>query len=64
MPKAKSKSLQIEQNKSLFIISTVMIGLFAIIGVATTVSSNNNEIYNSSVTSDEVINDLEYFKGK
>lgn len=60
----KKNSLLLEQNKSLFLICTVMIVVIAIVGFATNLDSRNNDISDSSNTSKDVINDIEYFKGK
>ena len=67
--KAKSgckSSLVKEQNKSLFIMSTVLIIVIAIVGFATAISGGHNTEQTDKTSSslDGVINDLEYFKGK
>ena len=59
MKTLKKKSLINEQNKSLFIIACVLIGIIAFVSIVMLVSGGNNTDDNSSIREDGVVNDIE-----
>lgn len=59
MKTLKKKSLINEQNKSLFIIACVLIGIIAFVSIVMLVSGGNNTNDNSSIREDGVVNDIE-----
>lgn len=59
MKTLKKKNLINEQNKSLFIIACVLIGIIAFVSIVMLVSGGNNTNDNSSIREDGVVNDIE-----